>query len=338
MNDSVREVVSGAFAGASTKTLLAPLDRLKLVVQLRGSIPPSANNNNVASNHYQGPVQAMTKILREEGFFALWRGNTSTVVIQGGTTALNFLFLDWYKKTADHLVLGNRGSTAGGEQTYSSSSVSLTRQERIAKSFVSGFLAGGSAITLLYPIGLMRTKLALDVGQETRLYPRGMRDVFLHSYQVNGLTSLYQGFAVALWSVSIYRMVYLGGYDYLKTELVEDYKAKYSNATTTSTTTLTDEDAYRAIPFYQRFLSAQLVSMLASTAHYPLDSVRRRLMMQSDMPKEKRLYKNARHCLVKIYQDEGIAGYYRGLGTNYIRSVGAALLLVSYDYCKELFS
>lgn len=322
MNDSVREVLAGAFAGASTKTLLAPLDRLKLVVQLRGSIQSSATN--ASSSNYQGPAQAMSKILRDEGFFALWRGNTSTVVIQGGTSALNFMFLNWYKKTADHLVLGNLASAGA---------TSLTQQERIAKSFVSGFLAGGTSITLLYPIGLMRTKLALDMGQETRLYPRGMRDVFLHSYQANGLTSLYQGFAVALWSVSIYRMVYLGGYDYLKTELVEDFKAKHSDATA-----VTQEDAYRAIPFYQRFLAAQSVSVLASTIHYPLDSVRRRLMMQSDVAQEKRLYKNARHCFVKIYQDEGVQGYFRGVGTNYIRSVGAALLLVSYDYCKQFLS
>ena len=70
MNDSVREALSGAFAGASTKTLLAPLDRLKLVVQLRGSIVQKTATKDAASS-YQGPLQAMTKILREEGFFAL---------------------------------------------------------------------------------------------------------------------------------------------------------------------------------------------------------------------------------------------------------------------------
>lgn len=321
MNDSIREILSGAFAGASTKTFLAPLDRLKLVVQLRGSMIQNSATKDAASR-YRGPAQAMTKILREEGFLALWRGNASTVIIQGGTSALNFLFLDWYKKTADRLVLGNRGPTQA-----------LTRPERIAKSFASGFLAGGTAITLLYPLGLMRTKLALDVGHETRLYPRGMRDVLLHSYRVNGLTSLYQGFGVALWSVSIYRMVYLGGYDYLKTELVDNYKAKDGTAVTQS-----KEDPYKVIPFYERFLAAQLVSMLASTVHYPFDSVRRRLMMQSDVAEKKRIYENARHCFVKIYQDEGITGYFRGLGTNYIRSVGAALLLVSYDYFKESLS
>jgi hypothetical protein len=48
--------------------------------------------------------------------------------------------------------------------------------QQLAKSFLSAALAGGSAMTVLYPIGLARTKLALDVGQENRRFPSGMRD------------------------------------------------------------------------------------------------------------------------------------------------------------------
>lgn len=254
MHDSVREVLSGAFAGASTKTVLAPLDRLKLVVQLRGSLQQKSS-----VSHYEGPWRAFTKIVGEEGLLALWRGNFSTVVIHGGTSALNFLFMDLYKKAASRSVLQNN------------------QQQRIFESFVSSGLAGGTAITLLYPVGLMRTKLALDVGKEQRVYPRGMRDVLRHSYRVNGLTSLYQGFSIALVSVSLYRMVYLGGYDYLKGELVTQRRNQEPYRD------LSADDAFRLIPLYERLLVAQFVSTMASTVHYPFDSVRRRLMMQSDM-------------------------------------------------------
>eukprot|EP00980_Cylindrotheca_fusiformis_P000080 scaffold19_cov114-Cylindrotheca_fusiformis.AAC.27 len=306
MHDSIREVLSGAFAGASTKTVLAPLDRLKLVVQLRGSI----QQGSVAS-HYEGPWRALTKIIREEGFFALWRGNFSTIVIQGGTTALNFMFMDLYKKIASQVVVGD------------------DQQQRIFQSFVSSALAGGTALSLLYPLGLMRTKLALDVGKEHRLYPRGMRDVFRLSYHANGLPSLYQGFSIALVSVSLYRMVHLGGYDFIKGELVARRRTQSQGRE------LSTEEYFRLIPFHERLVAAQFVSMMASTVHYPFDSVRRRLMMQSDVPRRDRKYRNARHCLVQIYRDEGMKGFYRGLGTTYIRSVGAALLLVSYDFAKQ---
>ena len=292
-SEALSGLLSGALAGSLTKTLLAPLDRLKLVVQLQKSLVEESSQES-----YRGPIKAVKKIIREEGFFSLWRGNSSTILIQGGTSALNFMFMDVYKKAALELA---------GDQN------------RLANSFISGGLAGATAITLLYPVGLARTKLALDVGSENRRYPRGMRDVFKKSTQANGFRSLYQGYGIALWSVSLYRMVYLGGYDYLKLYV----------------STGEDQSDNHHVPVASRFMIAQTVSMAAATVHYPLDSVRRRLMMQSDLSEKQ--YLGAVDCFKKIYQREGIRGFFLGLGTNYIRSVGAALVLVSYDAFRELF-
>jgi hypothetical protein len=90
--------------------------------------------------------------------------------------------MDLYKKAASRIV--------GDDQ-------------RLMKFLVSGGLAGGTAITCLYPIGLIRTKLALDVGKETGLYPNGMRDVVQHLIRTNGFTSLFKGHTVVMDSVSI---------------------------------------------------------------------------------------------------------------------------------------
>jgi solute carrier family 25 (adenine nucleotide translocator) protein 4/5/6/31 len=313
MNDSIREVLAGAAAGTTTKTILAPLDRLKLIVQLQGSIHIQRQG---ATSSYQNARQAFSKIIGDEGILALWRGNTPTILMQGGTSALNFLFMDLYKKAATRIVGSNDDQNHNHRYNY-----------RLAKSFLAGALAGGTAITCLYPIGLIRTKLALDMGTNTRrLYPNGMRDVATHSYRVNGLAAgLYPGYTVALLSVSLYRMVYLGGYDFCKTELCLKHGLQPS----------IDANASR-LPFGERFLAALGVSMLASTVHYPLDSVRRRLMMQSDALDIEKRYRNGWHCFVQIYKQEGCRGYFLGLGTNYVRSVGAALVLVSYDFFKSL--
>lgn len=402
MHDSVREAVAGAFAGIITKTLVAPLDRLKLVVQLRGSLPSSTStstssssstskststsmevrkqiqqenqhykNNNknstatsTSSIKYGGPIRALTRIIHEEGFFALWRGNTSTIFIQGGTSALNFMFLDLFKETSERIVVHilpsfismttTTKTTTTMKQTDNNTTV-LTTQQHLMKSLLSGALAGGTTMTILYPLGIVRTKLAMDMGKEQRLYPNGMKDVVMKSYRTNGITSLFQGYNVALISVTLYRMVYLGGYDHIKYVLLERKRRQAlsetnidaktattfpSTAVTTSTkngrSNKNDDDITVQVPFWERFVAAQFVSMLASTIHYPLDSVRRRLMMQSDMVAEQKVYKNAIHCFVHIYQTEGISGYFRGLGTNYIRSVGASLVLVSYDFFKSL--
>jgi hypothetical protein len=218
MNDSIVEAVSGASSGVLSKTVMTPLDRLKLVVQLRSEI-----SSKDAIEAYKGPWRSLKKIVAEEGFLALWRGNTPTVLIQAGTSAMNFFFMDMCKQAAAD-VFGD--------------------DQRFVKSFASAALGGATAITIFYPLGLMRTKLALDMGNDPRQYPRGMRDVVLKSVQSNGFVSLFLGYGMALLSVTVYRMIHLGGYDYVKTEISRRHAANNSLS---------------VIPFWERLLVAQFV-------------------------------------------------------------------------------
>ena len=180
----------------------------------------------------------------------------------------------------------------------------------------------------------MRTRLAMDVGsaaKNERMYPNGMRDVLKSIWRTDGFTGFYKGYTIALASVTLYRVVYLGGYDYLKSEIkiADDVNRNSKNSSGTST---------EQTPVIQRFLAAQFVSMMASIAHYPLDSIRRRLMMEAGKTQQERMYHNSMHCFQKIASEEGYKGFYRGLGVNLVRSVGAALVLVSYDEFKRMLS
>lgn len=306
-NDALREGISGALAGAGTKCLLAPLDRIKLMIQLQGSMTEKQKKDMIQERRLGTTFQVARNIYQKEGLWAFWRGNTPTIIIQGATAAFNFMFMDFYKKTSKRMVL----------QTYGES-VREERQIKVLISFLSGGLAGGTCLTLMYPLGLLRTQLALDVGVgvKDRKYPRGMRDVVRLTLANNGLRGLFAGYGVALFSVTLYRTIYLGGYDAVK-GLIEESKER--------PTTLAE-----------RSMAAQSVSVLASIAHYPLDSVRRRMMMQSNLAE--RRYHNAWHCFRQIYVKEGLTGFYLGIGTNLIRSFGAALLLVSYDFFKTQLS
>jgi solute carrier family 25 (adenine nucleotide translocator) protein 4/5/6/31 len=313
MNDTFVEAVAGAASGALSKTITAPLDRLKLVVQLRSEITQQPKTTTTSTSTtttattttglYGGPIRTLRKILHEEGLWALWRGNVPTVLIQGGTSALNFCFMDLYKSAAMDAV---------GNTEY-----------RLVTSLTSAALGGATAMTVLYPLGLMRTKLALDMGQEGtgRVYPNGMRDVLVRSVSTNGITSLYRGYSVALVSVTIYRMIHLGGYDYVKWVLQEQQQQQQQ-----------EQQLKTDLPFGQRLAVAQMVTIVASTVHYPFDSVRRRLMMQADNPV--RRYGGSYDCFRQVVTHEGVRGLYHGLGTSYVRSVGGSLLLVSYDFFK----
>eukprot|EP01083_Nonionella_stella_P010282 29338_1 len=86
----------------------------------------------------------------------------------------------------------------------------------------------------------------------------------------------------------------------------------------------------------ERFAVAQTVSVVAGTICYPIDSVRRRLMMQAGHPVDMRKYSNSIHAFRLIFAEEGLRGFYLGIGPNLIRSFGGALLLVTYDVFKGM--
>lgn len=74
---------------------------------------------------------------------------------------------------------------------------------------------------------------------------------------------------------------------------------------------------------------------MSGITSYPLDTVRRRMMMQSGRKKDDILYKNTWDCWHKIFVNEGPGAFFKGAFSNILRGTGAALVLVFYDILKE---
>merc|ERR1719409_466377 len=81
-----------------------------------------------------------------------------------------------------------------------------------------------------------------------------------------------------------------------------------------------------------------VVAIAAGFISYPFDTVRRRLQMQAEKPKEEWLYNGALDCAVKIVKDEGMGAIFKGFGANVLRTLGGALVLVGYDEIKALIA
>merc|ERR1711918_50594 len=81
------------------------------------------------------------------------------------------------------------------------------------------------------------------------------------------------------------------------------------------------------------FALGQIVTVSAGIISYPLDTVRRRLMMTSGA-KEK-LYNGTLDCFSKIYQKEGGRAFFKGCLSNVIRGTGGALVLTFYEKVQD---
>ena len=90
------------------------------------------------------------------------------------------------------------------------------------------------------------------------------------------------------------------------------------------------------IGLLSKFACAQTAALCAAYASYPFDTVRRRLQMQSDKPKEQWLYKGTGDCFVKVAKEEGMTAFFKGAGANALRTVGSAPVLVLYGEIQQM--
>lgn len=68
---------------------------------------------------------------------------------------------------------------------------------------------------------------------------------------------------------------------------------------------------------------------------YPMDTIRRRMMMQAGNSKLKKKPRGSMHTYNKILRKEGVNGLFKGGLTNFYRGLGGSLILVMYDRIQD---
>jgi len=291
----VVDFVAGGLSGAIAKTATAPIERVKLIIQTQDS-NPLIRNGTVA--RYTGIVNCFQRVNSEQGFKAFWRGNFTNVIRYFPTQAFNFAFKDTIKA----MFPKYNSKTEFGK-------FFLTNM-------ASGGLAGAGSLCIVYPLDYARTRLASDVGATQKSF-NGLADCLIKTAKgPSGFLGLYNGFGVSVAGIIPYRGVYFGMFD-----------------------TLIALNPFRkeggAVGLLSKFAIAQATAITAGYASYPFDTVRRRLQMQSELPKEQWLYKGSLDCLVKVAKEEGMSAIFKGAGANALRTVGSALVLVLYGEIKS---
>ena len=134
--------VAGGVSAAIAKTLTAPIERVKLVIQTQDANPLITSN---AVKRYGGINDCFKRIYHEQGYAAFWRGNFTDVMRYFPTQAFNFAFKDTFR--------------------YMFPKYSPHREfwKCLAVNTLSGAMAGAGSLMFVYPLDYARTRLAADV-------------------------------------------------------------------------------------------------------------------------------------------------------------------------------
>ncbi|MCP3662145.1 MAG: hypothetical protein GY696_06555 [Gammaproteobacteria bacterium] len=274
----------GGVSAAISKTAVAPIERVKILLQVQDSSQFIAEEDK-----FKGISDCFSRVYREQGFISFYRGNFANVVRYFPTQALNFSFKDTYKKIFNPY---NPKTHPG---------------KFFMGNCLSGGAAGATSLMFVYPLDFARTRLAADVGTGKQREFTGIIDCVTKIAKSDGPVGLYRGFGISVIGIIMYRAAYFGMFDTGRPFLFPD--AKNAN-------------------IFLMWLFAQAVTVSASCASYPLDTVRRRLMMQSGRGEVE--YKGTLDCFAKIAAKEGVGAFFKGCLSNVIRGTGGALVLVFY--------
>ncbi|PYI09067.1 solute carrier family 25 member 42 [Aspergillus sclerotiicarbonarius CBS 121057] len=178
----VAAFIAGGVAGAVSRTIVSPLERLKILLQIQ----------SVGREEYKLSIwKALGKIGREEGWKGFMRGNGTNCIRIIPYSAVQFGSYNFYKKFAE-----------------SSPNAELSAVHRL----ICGGAAGITSVTITYPLDIVRTRLSIQSASFAGLSHRevgerlpGMFTTMVLIYRnEGGIVGLYRGITPTVAGVAPY--------------------------------------------------------------------------------------------------------------------------------------
>merc|ERR1712193_218979 len=169
------------------------------------------------------------------------------------------------------------------------------------------------SLCFVYSLDFARTKLANEKSSKkggAREY-NGLVDVYRKTLKSDGIQGLYRGFVISCVGIVVYRGCYFGFYDSLKPILIGDDGGLFLS-----------------------FALGYGVTVVSGLISYPVDTIRRRMMMTSGQAVK---YKGSIDCAVQIMKNEGFMSFMKGAGANILRGVAGACVLSGFDKVTQIY-
>lgn len=329
---------AGGMAGACSRTLTAPLDRIKIIVQeghlVAGGYQP------ISGLRSQRLIDVFNWIRADGGWRAFWRGNGVNCLKAGPEFAILFslrryllsLYEDGVEQERQRMQLKlKEGASFVTDVRHTpvstlplnfNFSYTLTSVPRILVNFFIGACAGFGAQLALYPLEVVKTRITVS---RTSEFCGGIYEVVLATYRNGGIAEFYRGLIPNMVGVFVYRGLEVGMYSTVQQQMMMYRMRKYG---------MSRHDA--ALSPMETAVVGMSASMVAQTVSYPLNVVRTRLQTQGINGREVK-YKGMIDCFIKMIRTKGVSSLFSGITANYLKAVPASsCMFVVFEQVQKL--
>ncbi|OAA68629.1 mitochondrial dicarboxylate carrier protein [Niveomyces insectorum RCEF 264] len=322
--------VAGAAAGLISRFFIAPLDVVKIRLQLQSHSlsDPLSQIRLQGGPVYKGTLPTIRHILAHEGLTGLWKGNVPAELMYVCYNAVQFTAYRGGTLLLQHVARDAFGGGGGDGNNSIGKGATLLSS---AEAFLAGAGASAAATAAVYPLDLLRTRFAAQ-GHDDRVYA-SLRSAVRDIARDEGTRGFFRGLVPALVQIAPFMGSFFAAYEALRKPLACAAQALTGDASVPPLPVLGGgSDAVAGAP----------AAIAAKTAVFPLDLVRKRIQVQGPT-RTRYVHKNIPQydgsvvrTLRTIFAAEGLRGLYRGLAVSLLKAAPASAITM-WTYERVLY-
>ncbi|CAO2650280.1 Nn.00g015720.m01.CDS01 [Neocucurbitaria sp. VM-36] len=326
----IKSGLAGGFAGCAAKTVVGPLDRVKILFQTHN--PQFAKY----TGSWSGFPTAIRDIYLSAGISGLFKGHSATLLRIFPYAGIKFLAYEQIRSR----VIKNKA------------------QETPGRRFISGSLAGMMSVFLTYPLEVIRVRLAFETRVEhksslssivKKIYAEQPPPISHHPRNAitakathvvekvtprSGLPNFFRGFTPTLIGMIPYAGASFLAHDSVSDLLRHPLLAPYTTLPHTSREeSMTTTHKPAQLRYWAELAAGGSAGFFSQTVSYPLEVIRRRMQVGGVVGDGHRL--SIAEVAKRIYFERGFRGFFVGLTIGYVKVVPmAAVSFYAYERGK----
>lgn len=307
MSYIIRSGVAGGISGSCAKTLIAPLDRIKILFQT------SNPHYTKYAGSFVGLIEAAKHIWINDGLRGFFQGHSVTLIRIFPYAAVKFVA---YEQIRSFLI-------------------PTKEYELHWRRLMSGSLAGLCSVFITYPLDLVRVRLAY-VTEHKRVHLTSLvRDVYREPASISLIQNkfvpnwfahwcnFYRGYIPTVLGMIPYAGVSFFTHDLLHDLLRNPFFAPFAVIKLSEKEELEREQKHQRVQLrtWAELVAGGLAGIASQTASYPFEIIRRRLQVSALSPNTMYTHKfqSISEIATVIYKERGWRGFFVGLSIGYIK-------------------